>query len=88
MRANVRAEADARLAEMDLAGLLEHDTGDAEALDAAAARVSAARADMLRAHVKMIREARRVLTAEQRRKLSRLAPTMTSRDRDLRSRPH
>ncbi len=63
-RATVRAEADARLAEMDLARMLERDTGDQAALDAAVAKVAAARADLLRAHVAMIRAARRVLTAE------------------------
>jgi len=73
-RAGVRAEADARLAELDLARLLERDEDDAAAVAAAVARVAAARADLLRAHVEMIRGARRVLSPEQRRKLGRLGP--------------
>ena len=70
----IRAEAEVRIAELDLDALIEQDSPDANAIDAAADKVGALRLSM---HKVMIGEALGVhalLTTEQRVWLRKLGP--------------
>ena len=72
-RAMIRTEAEVRIAELDLGDLIEQDSPDARAVDAAVERVGALRLSM---HKAMIAEAlgvRAVLTLDQRARLRKLA---------------
>ncbi len=74
MRAAIRADADARLAELDLAKLLAADAADDAAVAAAIDRVGAARLAMLRTQVATRRAFTALLTPAQRATLRKLAP--------------
>lgn len=86
MRTMIRAEADVRIAELDLDALIQQDSPDAKAIDAAADKVGALRLSM---HKAMITEAlgmRALLTPEQRSRLRKLAPGMPRGDGPRRGR--
>jgi Spy/CpxP family protein refolding chaperone len=74
MRKMIRAEADVRIAEMDLHQLTDQDHPDHGAIDAAIDRVSELRSAMLKQHVETYLAMRSVLSADQRAKLRRLGP--------------
>ena len=76
MRTMIRAEAEVRIAELDLDGLIQQDSPDVKAIDAAADKVGALR---LSIHKAMITEAlgvRALLTPDQRSRLRKLGPGM------------
>ena len=80
MRTMIRAEAEVRIAELDLDALIQQDSPDAKAIDAAADKVGARRLSM---HKAMITEAlgvRALLTPEQRSRLRKMGPGMPRDD--------
>jgi Spy/CpxP family protein refolding chaperone len=72
-RALIRIEADAQLAELDLAEAMRGDPGDGANAEALAHKVADLRGQALVAHVHRALGVRKVLTAEQRAKLRALA---------------
>ncbi len=68
-RAVIRAEADARLAELDLRTLVQADTPDSRAIDAQLDRIAVLRSGITKAQVATLLGVRSVLTVEQRAKL-------------------
>ena len=72
-RKMIRAEADARIAELDVRALLEAETPDAAAIDAAIDRAGTLRTAMQKIGISGWLGIRAVLTAEQRAKLPKLA---------------
>jgi Spy/CpxP family protein refolding chaperone len=70
-RRSIRADAELRLAEMDLVELVESETPDTAAIDAAIARLMAMRTGQLKARAEVIVAMRAVLTSAQRAKLRR-----------------
>ena len=73
-RKAIRADADVRIAEMDLVKLVEGDRPDAAAIDTAIGHLMAMRAAMLKARAETIVAMRAQLTPEQRAKLRRPDP--------------
>ena len=73
-RKAIRADAEIRLAEMDLVKLVEGDKPDATALDGAIAHLMAMRAEQLKARAEAIIAMRALLTPEQRAKMRRPDP--------------
>lgn len=73
-RKSIRAEADVRLAELDLRELIEADAPDAAAVDQAVDRVGALRTALQKIHIAELLGVRAALTPQQRAKLPRAGP--------------
>lgn len=73
-RRAIRADAEMRLAEMDLVKLVESEKPDTTAIDAAIGQLMAMRTEQLKARAQTIVAMRAVLTAVQRGKLRRPDP--------------
>src|SRR5207247_2172265 len=73
-RKAIRADAEVRIAEMDLVKLVEGDRPDAAAIDTAIEHLMAMRAEMLKTRAATIVAFRALLTPEQRAKLRRPDP--------------
>ncbi len=80
-REAIRREADIRIAEMDLAALLDKDLLDMPQVEAKVREVAQMRADLRIARLKTLEQGKAVLSAEQRTKLQGLlgAPTRPAR---------
>ncbi len=72
-RKAIRADADLRIAQLDLQKLIESDRPDQDAIDGAIGRLTTMRADMLKSRVATILGIRAILTPSQRAKLRRPA---------------
>src|SRR5262249_9074849 len=69
MRRRIQDEADLRIAELDLRKLLDADSPDAKAVDAAMDRIGGMRTALAKAQVSEMLAVRAILTPEQRAKL-------------------
>ena len=76
LRTMIRAEAEVRIAELDLDGLIEQDSPDAKAIDAAADKVGALRLSMHKAMITETLGVRALLTPEQRSRLRKVGAGM------------
>ena len=74
MRTMIRAEADVRIAELDLDALIQQDSPDTKAIDGAADKVGALRLSMHKATITEALGVRALLTPEQRVRLRKLGP--------------
>lgn len=72
-RTMIRADAEVRIAELDLGKLIEQDSPDAGAVEIAVERVGALRLSMHKAMIAEVLGVRAVLTADQRTRLRKLA---------------
>jgi Spy/CpxP family protein refolding chaperone len=78
-REAIRREADIRIAELDLAGLLEQDPIDVTKVEAKIRELAQARADLRIARLRTIEQGKAVLTADQRARFQALVGAGDSR---------
>lgn len=74
LRTMIRAEAEVRIAELDLDALIQQDSPDTKAIDGAADKVGALRLSMHKATITEALGVRALLTPEQRVRLRKLGP--------------
>ena len=78
-RQAIRNEADVRIAELDIAALLDNPTTDLAKVEAKIREAEKLRADLRIARVRAVEQAKAVLTAEQRKKFHEKIDTVPSR---------